>query len=208
VQRLQLNELLPRAQRLASGRARALLAIVGPPGSGKSTLADRVADTVGAAARVVPMDGFHLSNRELRRLHRADRKGAIDTFDGFGYLHLVRRLAADDEDVYAPNFDRTIEEPVAGSILVDHSVRLVICEGNYLLVDREPWNRLRALFTEAWYCDVNEKVRIERLAARHHAHGKSLAEARAWALGSDQINTEVIAPSRARADVVAVWSEE
>jgi len=206
MERLPLPELLARAQHIANASDRAVIAIVGPPGSGKSTVAEQVAAAVGATARVVPMDGFHLSNAELARLQRADRKGAIDTFDGFGYLHLVRRLAAGEEDVYAPNFDRTIEEPVAGSILVDRSVRLVICEGNYLLVDRPPWNELRKLFTQAWYCEVDEAIRIERLVARHHAFGKPLDKARAWALGTDQVNAAVIEPSRDRADVVAVLS--
>jgi pantothenate kinase len=149
------------------------------------------------------MDGYHLSNRELRRLGRADRKGAIDTFDAAGYLSLARRLAANEPVVYAPEFDRSIEEPIAGSIRIDRSVRLVICEGNYLLVEQPPWNELRALFAESWYCDLPEEIRLSRLIDRHHAFGKSLDAARAWALGTDQTNADLIATSRSRADVLA-----
>ena len=201
---LGLDALVARASRLAATRERALLAIVGPPGSGKSLLARQVAEAIGPTARVAPMDGYHLSNRELRRLEMADRKGAIDTFDAEGYLNLARRLAANERVVYAPEFDRAIEEPVAGSIRIDRSVRLVICEGNYLLVDRSPWNELRPLFAESWYCEPPEQVRIERLVARHHAYGKPLAAAHAWALGPDQTNAELIAASRSRADVIAL----
>ena len=200
---LGLDALVARASCLTATKERALLGIVGPPGSGKSLLARQVAEAIGPAARVVPMDGYHLSNPELRRLGRADRKGAIDTFDAEGYLSLARRLAANERVVYAPEFDRAIEEPVAGSIRIDRSVRLVICEGNYLLVDRSPWDELRPLFAESWYCELPDEVRIERLIARHHAFGKPFDAARAWALGPDQTNAQLIETSRSRADVLA-----
>ena len=115
----------------------------------------------------------------------------------------VRRLATNEPVVYAPEFDRSLEEPIAGSIRIDRTVRLVICEGNYLLVDRSPWDELHDLFAERWYCELPDEVRIERLIARHHAFGKPVRRARAWALGTDQINAELIATSRWRADVLA-----
>jgi pantothenate kinase len=202
------SSLVSRATQLAQSSDRSLLAITGPPGSGKSTLAARLvaelsrlglAESVGQA----PMDGFHLSNAELVRLGRRNRKGAIDTFDALGYLALLRRLIARDEDVvYAPSFDRAIEEPVAGSLPIPQTVRLVICEGNYLLADSEPWHRLAALFTLSCYCDVPDDIRRARLVARHRQFGKGVEEALAWAHGSDQVNSDLVERTRDRADVI------
>ena len=89
------------------------------------------------------MDGFHLANVELERLGRRGRKGAPDTFDSAGYVALLRRLLAqaDDEIVYAPEFRREIEEPIANAIPVFAPTQLVITEGNYLLLDDGPWAR-------------------------------------------------------------------
>ena len=173
------------------------------PGAGKSTLARQLADQLGNSAIYVPMDGFHLANHELIRLGRRDRKGAIDTFDAAGFVHLLSRLhAADGEVVYAPSFLREIEEPIAGWIPISPDIPLVITEGNYLLVPNGPWARVRALLDETWYVEVDEDLRVQRLIARHEAFGKSPSEARRWAMGSDQVNAEFIARTRGRADVV------
>jgi pantothenate kinase len=194
---------LQRARALANARGRRILGIAGMPGAGKSTLARRVADELEHAAVYVPMDGFHLANHELIRLGRRDRKGAVDTFDAVGFVHLLRRLhAAEDEVVYAPCFVREIEEPIAGSIPVPADVPLVVTEGNYLLVAEGAWNQVRRLLDEAWYVEIDESVRIERLVARHAAFGKSAQDARRWALGSDQFNATLVAATRCRADVV------
>jgi len=124
------SELLARARSLAAGGQRRILAIVGAPGSGKSTLAARVVIELGEAAVLVPMDGFHLSNQELVRLGRRDRKGAPDTFDVAGYVSLLRRLREDSSNtVYAPEFDRASEMSVAGAIPVPAQVPLVVTEG-------------------------------------------------------------------------------
>lgn len=197
-----------RVDALAGARGRRILGIVGPPAGGKSTLAEAVAAAVGPTAAWVPMDGFHLANVELLRLGRRERKGAPDTFDAWGYVALLRRLRAEtDTMVYAPAFRREIEEPVAGAIPVGPQVRLVVTEGNYLLVDEEPWAPVRGLLDEAWYVDVPDEVRIERLVRRHIAFGKTPEAARAWALGSDQANADLIARTRDRADLVHLTGE-
>jgi pantothenate kinase len=155
------------------------------------------------AALLVPMDGFHLANRELERLGRRERKGAVDTFDARGYVALLRRLRDPGEElVYVPEFRREIEEPIACSLPVPHAVPLVVTEGNYLLVDGGPWGGVARLLDEAWYVDAPEELRIARLVARHVAFGKEPAAARAWSLGTDQRNAELIAGTRGRADLV------
>jgi pantothenate kinase len=195
--------LLERARRLADGGGRRILGITGPPGAGKSTLAEALATALGRQARLVGMDGFHLAEAELRRLGRRDRKGAPDTFDALGYVALLRRLrAADEQVVYAPHFDRSLEEAIAGSVPVPREVPLVITEGNYLLVGETPWSAVRPLLDECWYVEPDEAERLERLVARHQRFGRSPAEARERSWGSDQRNAEVIAATRRYADLV------
>ena len=195
--------LLARARSLAAAGRRRILGITGAPGAGKSTLAAAVAARLGERARLVPMDGFHLANAELERLSARARKGAIDTFDAAGYVALLRRLRAADEDVvYAPEFRREIEEPIACALAIPRDVPLVVTEGNYLLVDDGPWAAVRGLLDEAWYVELDDSVRLERLIDRHVAFGKSPPAARAWSLGTDQVNAELVARTRSRADLV------
>jgi pantothenate kinase len=149
------------------------------------------------------MDGFHLAQAELVRLGRAERKGAVDTFDAGGYVALLRRLRTGGEEVvYAPAFRREIEEPIAGAIAVPDSVPLVVTEGNYLLVAEGRFAEVRPLLDEVWYVDLDEETRLARLIARHVAFGRSPAAAEAWSRGTDQRNAELIAATRHRADLV------
>jgi pantothenate kinase len=187
-----------------AGRTRVLIGIAGAPGSGKTTLAQTMSERFGAAAAHVPMDGFHLAQSELSRLGRAARKGAPDTFDVGGYLALLTRLRERSAVVWAPAFDRELEEPVAGSIAVDPAARVVFSEGNYLLLDDPEWRAVAPSFDEIWFCAVPEHLRLSRLIARHERFGKSTEAAREWALGSDQRNAELVARTRARDDVVVV----
>ena len=197
------EEAIERARRLAAGGRRAILGITGPPGAGKSTLAGAIAGDLGDRARVVGMDGFHLAQAELVRLGRADRKGALDTFDGPGYVALLRRLRAADEDVvYAPEFRREIEEPVNAAVAVPRDVPLVVNEGNYLLVDEGPWAAVRGLLDETWYVVQDEATRVRLLIARHVAFGKAPDVAREWVLRSDERNAELVATTRPRADAL------
>lgn len=204
---MDITELARRAGALADRAGpggRSILGIAGPPGAGKSTVAAELARTLGPdVAVVVPMDGFHLAGAELVRLGRADRKGAPDTFDAAGYTALLRRLREPGADpVYAPAFDRSLEEPIAGSIAVAARVPLVITEGNYLLHDAGEWARVRPLLDEAWYLAPDDGLRIGRLVARHVRHGKDPAHARAWVARSDEANAQLVAPGRDRADLV------
>jgi pantothenate kinase len=198
---IDLDALVRRA--LARPGRRPLIGIAGPPGAGKSTLAERLVTAVGPAAAWVPMDGFHLADAALDRLGLRARMGAPETFDGWGYLALLRRLAVEtDHPVWAPGFERTLEQPVAGSIPVDPEVRLVITEGNYLLLDRPPWPQVRAALSEGWYVEADAGVRLERLLARHVEFGKSPAEARAWVAAVDEPNARLVERRRDAADLV------
>ena len=199
-----------RLQALMAGGQRRLLGLVGAPGAGKSTLAAALLQAVGAdRAQVVPMDGFHLANVELQRLGRAGRKGAPDTFDSAGYVALLQRLREqrpDGDIVYAPEFRREIEEPVAGAIAVLPSTQLVITEGNYLLHDVGPWAGAAAMLDEVWYVDIDDALREERLVRRHEQFGRSAEEARAWVASTDAPNARLIAATRVRAHHVLPWS--
>lgn len=197
------GEALARARRLLGSPGRHVLGIAGAPGSGKSTLAASVAAQLGEEAIVVPMDGFHLTDEELERLGSRDRKGAQDTFDVAGYVSLLRRLHEEtDHTVYAPEFDRVRESSVAGAIAVRPEHRLVVTEGNYLLLDVPPWREIRELLDDAWFVELDDETRVERLIRRHVVHGKEQAEATEWVLRSDEANARLIAGTVDRADAV------
>jgi len=191
--------LVERARTLIVPGERRLLGITGAPAAGKSTLAGSLVAALAPEAVLVPMDGFHLAAAQLRRLGRLDRKGAPDTFDAAGYLALLHRLRDRAEDVvYAPEFRREIEEPIAGAIAVPREVPLAITEGNYLVY----WNDVRELLDEVWFVDLDEPTRLARLIERHMAYGRTRAEAEQRTYGSDQRNAEHIMATRMNADLI------
>jgi pantothenate kinase len=205
--------LVERARGLVVGRQRAVLGITGAPAAGKTTLAERLVTALApapppglAASRWlahVPMDGFHLADAELDRLALRDRKGAPETFDALGYAALLRRFREDtDELIYAPGFERVIEQPIAGTIPVPPEVRLIISEGNYLLLDDPRWARVRPLLSEVWYVELDRTERLRRLIERHIRFGKEEATAVAWATGTDERNARIVAATRNRANLI------
>lgn len=193
-------------RRLVPG-PRTILGIAGAPGSGKSTFAAWIQQQFApGTAVVVPMDGFHLGNAVIEGTPLRRRKGAIDTFDAGGYLSLLRRLVRRDEPVvYAPEFRRTLDEPVAASIPVPAEVPLVITEGNYLLAEQEPWKEVRAQLDEVWFVDTPQELRLRRLVARHVSFGMDPAAAEAWAAGPDEANARLIQATRPAADRIIPW---
>lgn len=186
-------------------RHRVVVGIVGEPGSGKSTVAQALAeqlDAGGSLTAVVPMDGFHLANAELTRLGRAARKGAPDTFDALGYEALLRRIrSATDVTIYAPAFERSIEEAVAGSIPVPPEVSVVLTEGNYLLGEDDGWRGIRPLLDLTCAVVVDGDLRRTRLLARHVSHGRSREESEAWMETVDEPNAALVRRTMSLADV-------
>jgi pantothenate kinase len=197
------GQLLDRARALADRPGRTILGIAGPPAAGKSTLAERLRAELGAAAAYVPLDGFHLAHQLLVENGTVERKGAPDTFDAAGYVALLRRLRDPAEGtVYAPRFDRDIEDSIANAIAVPPDVPLVITEGNYLLLRSGPWAQVAGLLDEVWYVDLAEDTRLRRLIGRHMEFGRDSAEARDRATGSDQRNAVLVEASRDHASLV------
>lgn len=209
-----LSPLAARARALIVPGHRRILGIAGPPGAGKSTLAAALVEALDGTAVLVPMDGFHLAGAELARLGRAARKGAPDTFDAAGYAALLRRLRgtrtdggtssapSGDETVYAPAFDRALEEPIAGSVAVDPATPLVVTEGNYLLHDDGPWAPVSGLLDEVWYLEIDPGVRVRRLVDRHVRFGRPRPDAEQWVADSDEANARLVEAGRDRADLV------
>jgi pantothenate kinase len=207
VDRATQAEALSRALALAQRPGLAVLGITGPPGAGKSTLADAVVASVPGAV-LVGMDGFHLAHAALEELGRVERKGAPDTFDAAGYVALLRRVRGldglGDRVVWAPRFHREIEDAVAGEVPVTAEHRLVVTEGNYLLLDTPPWDEVAGLLDECWYVEVADGVRRTRLQARHEHYGRTPAEAAGRTLGSDERNAVLVTATRDRADLLVV----
>ncbi|HET9944805.1 MAG TPA: nucleoside/nucleotide kinase family protein [Actinomycetes bacterium] len=202
------DDLVARAVGLCADR-RALLGLVGCPGAGKTTVAEHLVAAARAAlgddaVAHVPMDGYHLADRQLDRLGLRDRKGAPETFDVDGYLALLRRLVdpAEERTVYAPVFERDLEQPLAGAVAVEPAVRLVVTEGNYLLLDRPGWRDLATVLDETWFVDVDDDDRVRRLVARHELYGKPHDAAVAWVASVDEPNAELVRSTRDRADLV------
>jgi pantothenate kinase len=180
---------------------RRVIGIVGAPGSGKSTLAARFAAERPDTHVVVPMDGFHLAQGQLDRLGLSHRKGAPDTFDVGGYVALLERIRQPSGDtVYAPLFDRHLEEPIANALAIEQHHTTVITEGNYLLHTEGGWQRVRALLDECWYIECDEQTRIARLVTRHIEHGRTAAQADAWVHEVDEPNAQLIRTTKPHAD--------
>jgi pantothenate kinase len=189
---------------LENSSERVLIGIIGKPGAGKSTLSKfLMAKLPKEFVTVVPMDGYHLSNKVLKDLKRADRKGAPDTFDVAGFISLVKRIRTEQTQIiYYPIFDRAIEESIAAQGVVTSATKVVIIEGNYLLHDDGGWEVCNDLLDESWMVDVDDDKRISRLISRHIAYGKDPEAAKAWAKGTDEVNAKLIERGRNRADFV------
>lgn len=185
-------------------RDRFTIGIVGKPGAGKSTLTSYLMEMLPKNyASLVPMDGYHLSNQQLKNLGLLDRKGAINTFDTNGFVNLLKRINSEiDKDIYFPIFHRNIEESYAADGVVYAKTKLVITEGNYLLASEGGWEQVAPELDEIWYLKINDELRLERLIKRHQEFGKDLKAAEAWARGTDEVNARLIELTASKADVI------
>ncbi|MDW6024624.1 nucleoside triphosphate hydrolase [Mesorhizobium sp. BAC0120] len=182
---------------------RAIIAVAGPPGAGKSTITEKLLDLLpeGSAA-VVPMDGFHYDDVVLKAKGLSKRKGAPETFDFDGYTTLLARLRSADRDVAIPIFDRANELSRAAAAIVGQHVKFVLTEGNYLLLDEEPWSRLGPLLDFTIFLDVPREELERRLIQRWLDHGRTPEDGRNWVNTNDLPNVDRVLARRREADLV------
>ena len=187
----------------AGKQKRFVVALAGPPGAGKSTLAEQLSGLFPeGSAIVVPMDGFHFDDIVLNARGMRARKGAPETFDFHGFETLLKRIRANESDIAIPVFDRSIELSRAGAAIIAQDIKFVLVEGNYLLLDEEPWSRLGPLFDFSVYVDVTREELDRRLVKRWDKHGKTREEARAWIDSNDMPNIDRVIQRRRAADLV------
>ena len=221
--------LAARAGALADGCGRrpAVVGLAGAPGSGKSTAAAAVCrlvnDALGPGVAVrLPMDGFHLRRSELKAFpdpaEAFRRRGAPWTFDAAAFVEAVRMLGggggagaggaggAPRRELSFPGFDHGVGNPVPGAIRVSPGTRVVLLEGNYLLLQEPPWAEVRGLLDEAWFLDCREEEAMARVARRHQAVGRSREEAWERVESNDRLNARLIADSAPRADLLVPGS--
>lgn len=182
-----------------------MVGIAGPPGAGKSTLADKLCDRLnqglaGEPASVVPMDGYHFDDVVLEARDHRSRKGAPHTFDAAGFHHLLTRLRANEAEVALPVFDRSQELARAGARIVTPAQRILLVEGNYLLLTQDPWAKLKPLFDLTVFLPVPMAELERRLIQRWLDHGFAPDAAEAKARSNDIPNAELVMRESARAD--------
>jgi len=195
-----LDHVTNQIQILAKASKRIIVGIAGAPGSGKSTLVSGLCAKLDGAV-VVPMDGFHLDNEILQQRGMMLRKGSPASFDAEGYYQLISRLKHAKETVYAPIFDRSCDLSKAGAIAIASNVKIILTEGNYLLLDQAPWNKLTELFDLTVCLDVSEETLRKRLVDRWLGYGLSLEEALKRAESNDLINATLVTQHSKQADI-------
>jgi pantothenate kinase len=202
----QLTALVRELPRGISGRV--IVGIAGAPGSGKSTLARALVRAIGPGAAYLPMDGFHLADQELERQGLLHRKGAPETFDAFGYARLLEVLRLRPKHtVYAPGFDRRLEQPLAGSLAIEQRDDIIVTEGNYLMLPGEAWSAVRRQLDTSWHVVTDPTLRRSRLLARHELFGKSPDAAREWVETVDEPNARLIESREGAADRILNLSD-
>jgi pantothenate kinase len=206
------NFLIAKLAAMPAGQ-RYILGVTGAPGSGKSTVAEWITSQVnarvaGAPAVIVPMDGYHYADERLRQMGLWELKGIPDTFDAAGFIDLLRRLREiTDKNVYCPLFDRTIEASIDDAIVIEPAHRLCVVEGNYLLMQKSPWDQCRQYFDEVWFLDVPIEILLPRLRERHVRGGRSPDGAMAKVECTDLPNARLVDETKSYADRLITLEE-
>jgi pantothenate kinase len=192
--------------KLSNTDGRLIVAIAGPPGAGKSTISEYLRDAINkggvGSAVIVPMDGFHLDNAILEERGLRSRKGSPPTFDCAGFAALLERLKNASEDVVIPAFDRTLDLARAGAAIVRADHQILLVEGNYLLLDQEPWTELASFFDMTIFLEVPFSELERRLIQRWLDHGHTEDAARQRALSNDIPNAELVVSSSRDANYI------
>lgn len=203
----QIEHIIHKSSELSDGQ-RFMLGIVGFPGAGKSTTAQNLVTETNAKAGkeiavVVPMDGFHLPNKVLDERNLRPLKGIPETFDGEEFVALLKRIRkAPAQRVMCPAFDRSLDESSPDAIAVQQHHKVVVVEGNYLLLQESPWNQIGELMDEVWYLDVKIDTIIPRLIERHVLGGRTEQSAREKMESTDLRNARLIEQTRGFANRV------
>ena len=185
----------------AATPSRRLIGITGPPGAGKSTIGEQLVGRLAESA-LLPMDGYHFTQLRLVELGRRERMGAPDTFDVDGFLRTLADLRISGAPVFAPSFNRDLEEPVPDALAFQPELSSIVVEGNYLLHDAAGWEAVREELDLVFFVEVPRAIRLHRLIQRHVRYGKSPDAAEAWAFGPDEDNARLIEQTASRADHV------
>ncbi|MCE8019464.1 nucleoside triphosphate hydrolase [Halomonas sp. MCCC 1A11036] len=191
-----IHDMAVRLLEATENRQRFIVALAGPPGAGKSFLSEwlcrELNERVPGIAAVVPMDGYHLDNAILEPLGQLPIKGAPETFDPDGLKHDLERIRRADRCVAVPVFDRPLDLARAGGRLITLEHRIVIVEGNYLLLDCDPWRDLRPLFDMTLFLEVADEVLEARLIQRWLGMGQDQQGAIDKARHKDMLNARLI----------------
>jgi len=188
----------------SEGRKRYIVAIAGPPGAGKSTFSQALLLMLkekSIQAKIISMDGFHLDNSILADLNLLDRKGAPATFDTAGFIHLMNRLTNFEDDVVIPEFDRNKDLSIAGSSIISTKDKVLIVEGNYLLIEEEPWTKLKKTWDQTIFINPGIDTLEQRLLNRWLRYGLDTQDAKKRTLSNDLPNARYVLEKSSDSDI-------
>jgi pantothenate kinase len=191
---------------------RYVVGLAGVPGSGKSMFAGQLLETLnrarGGLATLVPMDGFHFTNAQLVDTGLSERKGAPETFDADAYVELLKRSRDPHATIVFPIYDRDLHEPITRDTpeqTVGPGTRIVMTEGNYLLLNRKPWSELAKVLHETWYLQTPPDRAREWILQRHIRGGKPEEAAEQHYNRVDRENTALVIGRMRQPDLVLKW---